>query len=154
MSGRILTILVHAPATWRTCACRNARLAEEKPFRLVWTWSTKQQRCLWLVLIPTKYKWFYSHLTQLTRCACFCINSLLQSNNKHIHTACHSQTCYNFNSSVICIITVASKAGTSAYFFLLFRPSSIFLFSRSQQKKRWKTKSDVDSYDALLFHTW
>ena len=65
-------------------------------------------------------------------------NSMLQSHNKHIHTACHSQTCYNFYYSVIWIITVASKATTSAYFFPLLRVSSYF----------YSTKTDVDSYDA------
>ena len=68
-----------------------------------------------------------------TRCACFCNNalriknSMLQSYNEHIHTACHFQTCYNFYYSVICIITVASKGSTSACFFPLFGASSYFL---------------------------
>ena len=45
---------------------------------------------------------------------------------KHIHTACHSQLVTNCNYSVICIVTVASKASTSAYFFLsgIFRIAS------------------------------
>ena len=86
--------------------------------------------------------------SHLTCCAGFCINvlriknSMLQSYNKHIHTACHSQTCYNFYYSVICIITVASKATTSAYFFPLFKASSYF----------YTTKPDVDSYDASFLY--
>ena len=71
--------------------------------------------------------------SHITCCAGFCIMY-----NKHIHTACHSQTCYNFYYSVIWIITVASKATTSAYFFPLLRASSYF----------YSTKTDVDSYDA------
>ena len=84
--------------------------------------------------------------SHITCCAGFCINvlriknSMLQSYNKHIHTACHSQTCYNFYYSVICITRVASKATTSAYFFPLFKASSYF----------YTTKPDVDSYDASL----
>ena len=132
--------LVRAPAAWK---CRNGRMTEEKPFHLVTTavYTARSSRnTIKMILLP-------SHITC---CAGFCINvlrikkSMLQSYNKRIHTACHSQTCYNFHYSVICIITVASKATSSAYFFPLLRASSYF----------YTTKTDVDSYDALFFHTW
>ena len=109
--------------------------------------TSLQQWCVRLVLIGTRWKMILlpSHITC---CAGFCINvlriknSMLQSYNKHIHTACHSKTCYNFYYSVICIITVASKATTSAYFFPLFKASSYF----------YTTKPDVDSYDASFLY--
>ena len=128
--------------TSRTCACRLEMPERETDRRkAVFTFVTAAvctARCnrntIKMILLP-------SHITC---CAGFCINvlriknSMLQSYNKHIHTACHSQTCYNFYYSVICIITVASKASTSAYFFPLLRASSYF----------YTTKTDVDSYDA------
>ena len=126
--------LVLAPAAWK---CRNGRLAEEKPFHLVTTTvctARSYRNTIKMILLPF----------HITCCACFCINvlriknSMLQSYNKHIHTACHSQTFYNFYYSVIWIITVASKATTSAYFFPLLRASSYF----------YATRTDVDSYDA------
>ena len=81
----------------------------------------------------------------------FCINVLriknimLQSYNKHIHTACHSQTCYNFYYSVIWIITVAGKTTTSSYFFPLLRASSYLAFIQQKPMLIHMTR---------LFHTW
>ena len=115
--------LVRAPAAWK---CRNGRLTEEKPFHLVTTAvcaARAYRNTITMILLP-------SHITC---CAGFCIMY-----NKHIHNACHSQTCYNFYYSVICITTVASMATTSAYFFPLLRASSYF----------YTTKTDVDSNDA------
>ena len=129
--------LVRAPAAWK---CPNGRLTKEKPFHLVTTavcTARSYRNTIKMILLP-------SHITC---CAAFCINvlriknSMLQSYNKHIHTACHSQTCYNFYYSVICIITVASKATSGAYFFPLLTASSYF----------YTTKTDVDSYDASFF---
>ena len=68
-------------------------------------------------------------------------NSMLQSYNKHIHTACHSQTSYNFYYSVIWIITVASKATTSFYFFPLFRASPYFLYNKNRCWFKWRVVS-------------
>ena len=130
--------LLHTPPAWK---CRNGRLTEEKPFHLVTTvvcTARSYRNTIKMILLP-------SHITC---CAGFYINvlriknSMLQSYNKHIHTACHSKTCYNFYYSVICIITVASKATTSAYFFPLFKASSYF----------YTTKPDVDSYDASFLY--
>ena len=127
--------LVRVPAAWK---CRNGRLTEEKPFHLVWTSMVSMARSYRntkKMILLTSHKTCY---------AGFCINvlriknSILQSYNKHIHTSCHSLTCYNFYYSVICIITVGSKATTSAYFFPLLRASSYF----------YATKTYVDSYDA------
>ena len=119
--------LVRTPAAWK---CRNGRLTQEKP-----VCSARSNRnTIKMILLP-------SHITC---CAGFCINvlriknSMLHSDNTHIHIACHSQTCYNFYYSFIWIITVASKATTSAYFIPLLRASSYF----------YKAKTDVDSYDA------
>ena len=126
--------LVRAPAARK---CRSGRLTEEKPFHLVTTavcTARSYGNTIKMILLP-------SHITC---CAGFCINvlkiknSMLQSYNKHTHTACNSQTCYNFYYSVIWIITAASKATTSAYFLPLLRASSYFN----------TTKTDVDSYDA------
>ena len=138
--------------TPRTCACRleipqretDTRKALSHCLNLCKTTAVCTARSytntIKIILLP-------SHITC---CAGFCINvlriknSMLQSYNKHIHTACHSQTCYNFYYSVICIITVARKATSSAYFFPLLRASSYF----------YTTKTDVDSYDASFSHTW
>ena len=112
----------------------------KKPFHLVWTsCKKKKKRCcvarshsntLQMILLP-------SHTN---RCTCFYINALRIKNNMlqlcNIHTASHSQTNTNFYYSVICIITVANKASTSAYFFPLFRASCIFLLENSSRKLR------------------
>ena len=115
--------LVRAPAAWK---CRNGRLTEEKPFYLVTTAvcaARAYRNTITIILLP-------SHITC---CAGFCIMY-----NKHVRNACHSQTCYNFYYSVICITTVAGKATTSAYFFPLLRASSYF----------YRTKTYVDSNEA------
>lgn len=124
--------LVRAPAAWKS---RNGRLTEEKPFHLVTTavcTARSYRNTIKMILLP-------SHITC---CAGFCINVLrieTACSNRTINTlAIHSQTCYNYYYSVIWIITVASKASTSAYFFPLLRASSYF----------YSTKTDVDSYDA------
>ena len=114
--------LLRTPPAWK---CSKGRLTEEKPFHLITTavyTAHSYRNTIKMILLP-------SHISC---CAGFCINvlsiknSMLQSYNKHIHTACHSQTCYNFCYSVIWIITVASMASTSAYFFPLLRVSSYF----------------------------
>ena len=65
-------------------------------------------------------------------------NRMLQSNNKHIHTACHSQST-NFNYSLMCIITAAARL---ALVPISFHPFELRLFSDFQGriKIRRKTK--------------
>ena len=111
------------PGDWR----------KEKPFALFEP-LTKQQRCVWLPFASTKYKWFYSYLTQIA----VLVFVLIACSNRTINTfTLHVilKLVTNCNYSVICIVTVASKASTSAYFFPLFRASFIFVFSRSHEKR-------------------
>ena len=79
--------LLYTPPAWK---CRNGRLTEEKPFHLVTTevcTARSYRNTIKMILLP-------SHITC---CAGFYINvlriknSMLQSYNKHIHTACHGQ---------------------------------------------------------------
>ena len=82
----LVSPLVRAPAAWK---CRTGRLTQEKPFHLVTTavcTARSYRNTIKMILLP-------SHITC---CAGFCIMY-----NKHIHNACHSQTCYNFYYSVI-----------------------------------------------------
>ena len=100
---------------------------------------TKQQRCVWLVFTATQYKWFYSYLTQIAVLGFVliaCSNRTINTFTPHVIL----KLVTNCNYSVICIVTVASKASNSAYFFPLFRASFIFVFSRSHEKKDGKQK--------------
>ena len=74
--------------------------------------------------------------SHITCCAGFCIMY-----NKHIHNACHSQTCYNFYYSVIWIITVASKASNECLFLSTLKSFFLLLYNKNRCWFIWRLVS-------------